>query len=102
MQANPAVHSTFTMSGNAAFLGREPGVPDRVPERPRHERPPIDQVAGQLMGQVMGTIPGTMAFLQPNPVLEISTGATANAQGQFAYAHLRHRSRARCTTPPAS
>src|SRR5437879_6874066 len=27
-----------------------------------------------------------MAFLQPNPVLEISTGATANAQGQFAYA----------------
>jgi len=25
-------------------------------------------------------------FLQPNPALEISTGATANAQGQFAYA----------------
>ena len=29
---------------------------------------------------------GTVAFLQPNPALEISTGATANAQGQFAYA----------------
>ena len=27
-----------------------------------------------------------MAFLQPNPVLQISTGATANTQGQFAYA----------------
>jgi HAE1 family hydrophobic/amphiphilic exporter-1 len=27
-----------------------------------------------------------VAFLQPNPALEISTGATANAQGQFAYA----------------
>ena len=38
------------------------------------------------MGQIMGTIPGAMAFLQPNPVLEISTGATANTQGQFAYA----------------
>ncbi len=36
--------------------------------------------------QIMGTIPGAMAFLQPNPVLEISTGATANTQGQFAYA----------------
>ncbi len=31
-------------------------------------------------------VPGIMAFLQPNPVLEISTGATANTQGQFAYA----------------
>ncbi len=34
----------------------------------------------------MGTIPGAMAFLQPKPVLQISTGATANTQGQFAYA----------------
>ena len=38
------------------------------------------------MGGISSTIPGVMAFLQPNPVLEISTGATANAQGQFAYA----------------
>ena len=38
------------------------------------------------MGRIMGTIPGSLAFLQPNPVLEISTGATANTQGQFAYA----------------
>jgi hydrophobic/amphiphilic exporter-1 (mainly G- bacteria), HAE1 family len=27
-----------------------------------------------------------VAFLQPNPALQISTGATANSQGQFAYA----------------
>jgi len=39
-----------------------------------------------LMGAIGNAIPGTMAFLQPNPALEISTGATANAQGQFAYA----------------
>jgi HAE1 family hydrophobic/amphiphilic exporter-1 len=38
------------------------------------------------MGGIASTIPGTLAFLQPNPALEISTGATANAQGQFAYA----------------
>jgi HAE1 family hydrophobic/amphiphilic exporter-1 len=37
------------------------------------------------MGGVMGSVPGAVAFLQPNPVLEISTGATANVQGQFAY-----------------
>ncbi len=34
----------------------------------------------------MSTVPGALVFLQPNPVLEISTGATANIQGQFAYA----------------
>src|SRR6202011_6121732 len=47
---------------------------------------PIAQVAGQLMGGIANTVPGVVAFLQPNPALEISTGATANAQGQFAYA----------------
>src|SRR5438093_11023502 len=50
------------------------------------QRAPIAQVAGQLMGGVSGAIPGVVAFLQPNPALEISTPATANAQGQFAYA----------------
>src|SRR5581483_197522 len=52
---------------------------------PSH-RAPIQQVAGQLMGGIAGSIPGVIAFLQPNPALEISTGATANVQGQFAYA----------------
>jgi len=54
--------------------------------KPPAERPPIEEVAGQLMGSIAGTIPGALAFLQPNPALEISTGATANSQGQFAYA----------------
>src|SRR6476661_4100411 len=38
------------------------------------------------MGAIANAIPGVMAFLQPNPALEISTGATANVQGQFAFA----------------
>ena len=38
------------------------------------------------MGAINTQIPGAAAFLQPNPVLSISTGATANIQGQFAYA----------------
>jgi len=85
MRANPAVRSTFTMSGNSAFLGSNQAFLIAF-LKPPSERAPIAQVAGQLMGGIGATIPGVVAFLQPNPALEISTGATANAQGQFAYA----------------
>jgi HAE1 family hydrophobic/amphiphilic exporter-1 len=85
MKANPAVRSTFTMSGNSQFLGSNQIFLIAF-LKPPSERPPIDMVAGQLMGGIAGSIPGALAFLQPNPALEISTGATANAQGQFAYA----------------
>jgi len=53
--------------------------------KPVQDRPPIEVVAGRLM-QKIGQIPGIMAFLQANPVLQISTGATATTQGKFAYA----------------
>jgi len=85
MKANPAVRSTFSMSGNGAFLGSNQVFLIAFLKDPS-QRPPIAQVAGQLMGGISGAIPGVVAFLQPNPALEISTGATANAQGQFAYA----------------
>ena len=85
MKANPAVRSTFTMSENAGFLGSNQAFLIAFLKSPK-ERAPINQVAGQLMGGIAGTIPGVVAFLQPNPALEISTGATANAQGQFAFA----------------
>ncbi|HTM89625.1 MAG TPA: efflux RND transporter permease subunit [Terriglobales bacterium] len=85
MKANPAVRSTFSMSGNGAFLGSNQVFLIAFLKHPSL-RPPITQVAGQLMGGISGAIPGVVAFLQPNPALEISTGATANAQGQFAYA----------------
>ncbi len=52
--------------------------------KPPDERAPIEAVAGRLM-QKMSQIPGIMAFLQANPVLQISTGATATTQGKFAY-----------------
>jgi HAE1 family hydrophobic/amphiphilic exporter-1 len=85
MRANPAVETTFTMSGNSQFLPANQAFLIAFLKDPS-KRPPIDKVAGQLMGGIAGTVPGAMAFLQPNPVLEISTGATANIQGQFAYA----------------
>jgi HAE1 family hydrophobic/amphiphilic exporter-1 len=85
IRANPAVRSTFTMSGNGQFLPSNQAFLIAFLKDPA-ERAPIQAVAGQLMGTIAGTIPGAMAFMQPNPALEISTGATANVQGQFAYA----------------
>jgi HAE1 family hydrophobic/amphiphilic exporter-1 len=85
MRANPAVRSTFSMSGNAAFLPSNQAFLIAFLKDPS-ERAPIQAVAGQLMGAIAGSIPGAIAFMQPNPALEISTGATANVQGQFAYA----------------
>jgi hydrophobic/amphiphilic exporter-1 (mainly G- bacteria), HAE1 family len=85
MQSNPAVKATFTMSGNGQFLPGNQGFLLAFLNDPS-QRAPIDQVAAQLMGGIITTVPGVVAFLQPNPVLEISTGATANIQGEFAYA----------------
>ena len=85
MRANPAVETTFTMSGNSQFLPANQAFLIAFLKDPS-KRPPIQQVAGELMGGIAATVPGAIAFLQPNPVLEISTGATANIQGQFAYA----------------
>ena len=52
---------------------------------PGVEHPPIDIVAGQLMGSVAMHTTGLLTFLQPQPVLQISTGATGRNQGQFAF-----------------
>jgi len=85
MHANPAVAATFTMSGNGQFLPGNQAFLIPFLSDPS-KRVPIDQVAGQLMGGIMSRVPGVVAFLKPQPVLQISTGATANVQGQFAYA----------------
>ena len=85
LHANPAVDMTFTMTGNSGFLPGNQGFLIAFLKDPSL-RPPIEAVAGQLMGAINTQIPGAAAFLQPNPVLSISTGATANIQGQFAYA----------------
>ena len=85
MHANPAVAATFTMSGNGQFLPANQAFLIPFLSDPS-KRAPIDAVAGQLMGGVMSTVPGVVAYMKPQPVLQISTGATANIQGQFAYA----------------
>lgn len=84
LHANPAVDMTFTATGISGFFPSNQGFLLAFLKDP-DQRAPIEQVAGQLMGGIDATIPGVMAFLQPNPVLQISTGATSQNQGQYAY-----------------
>ncbi|PYU55020.1 MAG: acriflavine resistance protein B [Acidobacteria bacterium] len=85
LHANPAVDMTFTMSGNNTFFPANQGLVLAFLKSP-DERAPIEAVSNQLMGRLNSSIPGLITFLKPQPVLQISTGATANLQGQFAYA----------------
>ena len=83
MQQDPAVAATFTMTGNGSFLSSNQGMLLGFLNPPQ-VRPPIQAVAGRLMGQ-LSNIPGVFPFLRAVPVLEISTGATSQNQGQYAY-----------------
>jgi HAE1 family hydrophobic/amphiphilic exporter-1 len=85
LHGNPAVDMTFTLTGASGFFPANQGFVIAVLKDP-HARLPIQAVAGQLMGAANSTIPGVLTFLRPNPVLQISTGATGTSQGQFAYA----------------
>src|SRR5216684_880987 len=84
LHANPAVDMTFTLSGLNSFFPANQGLVLAF-LKAADKRPPIQAVTGQLMGQLNSKIPGLLTFLKPQPVLQISTGATAQLQGQFAY-----------------
>ena len=81
LRANPAVDIGITTSNNPsatqvntiAFL------------KPRDQREPIEQVMTEITRE-MEKIPGIKPYLQPVPVLQISTGATSTTQGKFSYA----------------
>jgi HAE1 family hydrophobic/amphiphilic exporter-1 len=83
MRQDDSVGATFTLTGGT-FLASNQGLLLAFLEPPQ-VRPPIQAVAGRLMGR-LATIPGVFPFLRPFPVLEISTGATNQNQGQYAYA----------------
>ncbi len=83
MRQNPSVAAAFTMTGNGQFLSSNQGLLLAFLKSPE-ERAPIQQVTGRLMGN-LGSIPGVLPFLRPFPVLEISTGATNQNQGQYAF-----------------
>ena len=83
IRQDPAVAATFTMTGNNAFLSSNQGLLLAFLKSPDN-RAPIQEVAGGLMGKLSG-IPGVMPFMRARPVLEISTGATNQNQGQYAF-----------------
>jgi HAE1 family hydrophobic/amphiphilic exporter-1 len=85
IRANPAVSTSFTISG-ASGVGASNQVMLFAFLKDPSQRAPITVVSGQLMGAISGSIPGVLTFLQPNPVLEISTGATSKTTGRYAYA----------------
>ena len=83
IRQDPAVAATFTMTGNNAFLSSNQGLLLAFLKSPDN-RAPIQEVAGGLMGK-LSDIPGVMPFMRARPVLEISTGATNQNQGQYAF-----------------
>jgi HAE1 family hydrophobic/amphiphilic exporter-1 len=82
VQSEPSVDRAISVTGLNAFLSSNQGLtyvflkPDK--------RPPNAEVAGRLMGKI-AAIPGVFPFLRPYPVLQISTGATSQNQGQYAF-----------------
>jgi HAE1 family hydrophobic/amphiphilic exporter-1 len=100
LHQSPAVDMTFTATGISRFLssnqgfllaflkqpGQRPTIDMPTPQGVKKiEDPTIQQVAGQLMANIAMQVHGAFAILQPNPALQISTGATANNTGQFSY-----------------
>ena len=77
------VIATIEVTGLSQFIASNQGIMFTF-LKPPAERGPIQQEVAKLMGSI-GSIPGVMAFLRPFPVLEISTGATNQNQGQYAF-----------------
>jgi HAE1 family hydrophobic/amphiphilic exporter-1 len=83
LRQDPNVINDFTITGATGFLASNQGITFTY-IGPPDERRPIGDVTAELMGK-LNTIPGLMTFLRPFPVLEISTGATNQNQGQYAF-----------------
>jgi len=84
IQKNQNVAMGVTVTGFSGFLPANLGGTFLF-LTPENTRPSIDAVIGQLTVALF-QIPGIIPVMQPNPVLQISTGATANNQGKYAYA----------------
>ncbi len=84
LQHDPDVVTAFTMTGSGQFLAANQGITFTF-LRPPGERKPILEKTGEMMGK-LGSIPGVIGLLRPWPVLEISTGAVSQTQGQYSFA----------------
>src|ERR1700756_985820 len=84
LRKNPAVNETFPLAGFSQGLPSNQMLALAF-LKDVSQRPPITQVISQL-SQQLSQIPGIIPLLRPDPVLQISTGATKNNQGQYAFA----------------
>ncbi len=84
LQANPAVKNYVLVSGVTSFVNSNMGFGFIILDE-KSKRPPIEEVALQLRNS-LGIIPGIFPAFQPQPTLQISTGATSKTLGDYAYA----------------
>ena len=84
LMRNPNIMATIEVAGLSQFIASNQGIIFTF-LKPAGTRGPIQQEVANLMAD-LGSIPGVIAFLRPFPVLEISTGATNQNQGQYAFA----------------
>src|SRR2546425_12236141 len=71
LHQDPNVITDFTMTGATGFLAANQGITFTF-IRPPKERPPFQQVSGQMMG-TLNSIPAVFTFLRPVPAVAIST-----------------------------
>ncbi|WP_309400771.1 efflux RND transporter permease subunit [Cerasicoccus maritimus] len=85
MSKNPYVDNFVTVSGVSGFA-QSNFILTFISLVDASERPdaPIEMVNGQLQA-ALSSIPGLIPAIQPNPSLEISTGATSTTLGNYAY-----------------
>ena len=84
LRKNPAVNETFTFAGFSQGLAFQPDAGTGIFKGCKPA--PADHPGGCSAHQQLSQIPGIIPFLRPDPVLQISTGATKNNQGQYAFA----------------
>lgn len=95
LAANPNVDMAVTVTGLSGFMQSNQGLmfamlkdaKDRAPSQMTGEQhPPIQTVAREVAGSMVMSNPGMLAFVIPQPTLQIATGAASRSQGQFSYA----------------
>ncbi len=87
LQSDPNVDMTFTVTGISGFLDSNYGFTLAFLKEPQERNPklPIEAITGGFFMKGMG-MPGALLVMQPDPVLSISTGATSNTLGKYAFA----------------
>ncbi len=99
---DPNIELAVTVTGLSGFIDSNKGIMFAMLKDPKErqplkmpgpdgklmtvERPSIQQVSAALAGTMVMQNPGMLAFVIPQPTLQIATGASSRTQGQFSYA----------------